>query len=245
MKVVPLSGGEGRKALVSPEDFDHVMQHRWHYANGYAATAIERRTTYMHRFILKPPPGLVVDHVNHDGLDNRRENIRIGTQTQNMANMRPYDGKVSRHKGVYWDESRELWRARIKQHRTYHYLGAYLDEDDAGRAYDAAARWLFGEFAFTNFDGMLAKPPALIVVEARSRLSERPKTGYFGVTKRTRSNGYVGRVAINGERLTVGSSLSAHAVALLVDQAIRQAIATGQKVSGHARLNFLDADEGT
>src|SRR5678815_2653841 len=90
-----------------------------------------------------------VDHKNGNGLDNRRENLRVCTQAENLANMRKHRG-VSRYKGVTWDSSRRRWLAQIKNHGPNVNLGRYDSEVDAAHAYNEAALRLKGEYALLN-----------------------------------------------------------------------------------------------
>jgi len=104
----------------------------------------------MHRFLMQPPPGMQIDHINGDGLDNRRCNLRLATNTQNRRNGKAHSDGTSRFKGVCWDKFRGRWRADITfENRSIH-LGRFHSETDAAIAYDAAARDLFGEFARLN-----------------------------------------------------------------------------------------------
>lgn len=107
--------------------------------------------TLMHRLILGAPAGVDVDHINHDGLDNRRCNLRLCTKSENGANRRVQaTPKSSRYKGVCWVVSKRRWIARIKVGGRLIYLGRFRSEEDAARAYDAAARDRFGAFALPN-----------------------------------------------------------------------------------------------
>lgn len=119
-----------------------------------------RRTTILlHRFLMQPPVGLVVDHRNGDGLDCRRHNLRICTELNNCQNktITP-NQRVGRYKGTFWEANTKRWAARIKvsaeafgfKSRSI-YLGAFDDPRDAALAYDRAARRYFGEFAAPNF----------------------------------------------------------------------------------------------
>jgi hypothetical protein len=91
-----------------------------------------------------------VDHINGDGLDNRKSNLRLATRAQNGCNLRPQQGKSSRFKGVAWHVCGK-WRAHISPNRTQIALGLFDDEIDAALAYDMAALAQFGEFARPNF----------------------------------------------------------------------------------------------
>lgn len=147
-------------AKVSPEDYERVSAHKWHLAAGgkygtlYVKTdvggRIMKRAIKLHRFITGAPPGTHVDHINHDPLDNRRNNLRICTPQQNQGNARKLKPGQSKYKGVAWCAGARKWRAYIAKDRKQKHLGLFLDEREAAAAYDAAAREAFGEFAHTN-----------------------------------------------------------------------------------------------
>jgi hypothetical protein len=104
-------------------------------------------TLYFHRLIIKHQDGRVVDHINRNGLDNRKSNLRLATPSENCHNQRPR-GTVSRYRGV--THKRGKYRALISKDRTQYYLGQFDSEIDAARAYDDAARKLYGELAAMN-----------------------------------------------------------------------------------------------
>lgn len=112
----------------------------------------------MHRVILGVASEKWIDHENRNGLDNRRENLRVATNRQNLQNSRKRSGTVSRFKGVSFDKHYRKWQARIQActigpggHVRRVFLGSFDDEEDAARAYDAAALASFGRFARMNF----------------------------------------------------------------------------------------------
>lgn len=157
MKQIPLT--QGHYAIVDDEDFEELNRHKWYAQKGkagkmYAArnTKIEKRRTLilMHRQILRAKLGQQVDHINHDGRDNRKSNIRICTNTENNQNRKPQKGFSSVYKGVYCYKERGNWRSRIRVEGKIVDLGSFKHEIDAANAYDEAAREYFGEFACLN-----------------------------------------------------------------------------------------------
>lgn len=155
--LIPLSSKKypGLVALVDSQDAGHVTSQRWSPAvrkNGTLVYAESGKRVLMHRFILGiSDPKVHVDHVNHDGLDNRRSNLRIVVGSQNHMNQRPQVGRTSMYKGVYWDKGREKWRSRINANGQRTHLGYFDDEREAAEVYDGAALMLFGSYACLNF----------------------------------------------------------------------------------------------
>jgi hypothetical protein len=162
MRTIPLYGPKaaGRVALVDDEDYDLVMQYRWnileqerpgHWPIGpYATTNLPDygSTMLMHKLLTGWPQ---TDHADHNGLNNQRSNLRPARGGQNLQNARKRAGASSRFKGVSWDPVNQKWIARICVSGHQRNLGRHLSEEDAARAYDAAARAAFGEFACLNF----------------------------------------------------------------------------------------------
>lgn len=151
---IPLCGGE--VALIDEADHQLVRMHFWHHRDGYAASNVinpdgTRTTMRMHRFLLGlTDPKVHIDHINGNGLDNRRSNLRVATPSQNSANRRKIANATSPYKGVYWQKNRR-WRAVLTVDRRHISLGMFDDPADAARAYDAAALEHFGPFARLNF----------------------------------------------------------------------------------------------
>lgn len=156
MKEVELT--RGYKAQVDDEDYERVMQFKWHahpgnntfYAMRYVPDTGENQL--MHRFIL----GLTssdarVDHSpDPSGLNNQRNNLRIATCQDNNYNRRLNSDNTSGFKGVTWNKASQRWRATIKVNRRKLHLGYFEDSKEAAKAYDIAAIQHHGMFAKTN-----------------------------------------------------------------------------------------------
>ena len=111
------------------------------------------KVVWMHREIMKAGDREFCDHINHNGLDNRRANLRLATRSRNAWNRRKAKIKSrSKYKGVSWYNMGKRWNARIQVNRKAKFLGIFADEIEAAKAYDRAARKCFGEFAKLNFD---------------------------------------------------------------------------------------------
>lgn len=152
---IPL-GRSGLTTLVDTADLPLLKVTTWQlcrnakylYAYGYLPRLEGgRRRVKLHRYLLGEPAGMLVDHRNHDGLDNRRANLRVATHRENTVNTRPHS--ISGYKGV--DRSRDKFAARIKIYGEQVNLGTFASPIAAALAYDRAAREAFGEFACTNF----------------------------------------------------------------------------------------------
>lgn len=145
MRTIPLANGGD--ALVDDEDYLRLVEFRWRRSsNGYVVRGMNGKHPAMHQEIVRAPE---VDHKNGDRFDNRRGNLRPATHRQNCQNARP-KGR-SEFKGVSWVESKQRWWARIKLPDRRLWLGSFVSEEDAARAYDVAAGEHFGEFARLNF----------------------------------------------------------------------------------------------
>jgi hypothetical protein len=161
---IPLS--QGYVALVDDEDYEAVTAAgRWcvelgssvpYAARSYTRTDRPRRpdgrlsnsVIRMHAFLTG---WSLTDHINGNGLDNRRSNLRPASPTGNSFNQRTRRDNTSGYKGVSWVAKRGTWRAYIQVEGRMLHLGAFVDPADAARAYDEAARKFAGEFACVNF----------------------------------------------------------------------------------------------
>jgi hypothetical protein len=163
----------GKTLLIDEVDYD-LVQFKWSIEGGNKdrkrSSYLRRRTMknrvrkqfWMHRVILGRMIGRellateTVDHINNNGLDNRRANLRLADTSQQKANVpkqRTYAMNPTRsmYKGVVWYKDRRLWGAKIQRCGVERYLGSFISEIDAAKAYDKAAIECFGEFAKLNF----------------------------------------------------------------------------------------------
>lgn len=136
--------------IVSDQDAERLMRHIWYDQNGYVARKSEGRNVRMHREIMSPPKDKVVDHINGDRRDNRRENLRVCSVAENQRNYKKRsDGKTSKYKGVSL-ESPGVWRASIRLGRRLKNLGRFKSEDDAAEAYNQASEKFHGIYGKKN-----------------------------------------------------------------------------------------------
>ncbi len=151
----------GKFAIVDAEDYSFLSRWKWqHSNNGYALRTTnvggrvknggKRVTILMHRLILQPPDGMVVDHINGNKLDNRRENIRISSQSENCQSRRMAKNNTSGFKGVSWGERSKKWLSYITIKGKLKLLGEFKDPISAAIAYNMAARFYFKEYALLN-----------------------------------------------------------------------------------------------
>lgn len=155
MKKIALS--RGKFALVDDEYFDLVSKYKWccyedcntFYASRGVWNKSTKRTSSisMHRFIMNPVNNVQVDHINGDGLDNRKSNLRIVTRSQNIQNSRKRKDNKAGYKGVYWLKPNNRWRALITVNGKRVSLGLFDDRESAGKAYEVASKKYYGEYA--------------------------------------------------------------------------------------------------
>ena len=131
----------------------------WNTYGGYART-FQRRvendrkltSMSMHRLVMNATnPEIVIDHINGDTLDNRKANLRFATVAQNAQNRNKVKGCSSKYLGVTYHKRDERWQTQVRHNGKRHYVGLYLTEEEAARAYDIKAKELHKEFARLNF----------------------------------------------------------------------------------------------
>jgi hypothetical protein len=148
---------KGKVTLVDDDDVALVAGFRWHYGcRGYAVRVTRdqdgrKKWVFLHRVLIDPPPGLTVDHIDGDRLNNRRANLRVATHSQQRANTKVGKNSKSGFKGVTWHGASRLWHVRVGFQGKTLSFGYYDDPIQAARVYDAKALELYGPFARLNF----------------------------------------------------------------------------------------------
>ncbi|MEK4108147.1 HNH endonuclease [Paenibacillus sp. FSL R10-2791] len=140
------SKGKVLKTIIDLEDFDKANSFTgtWHAcfsptSNSFYVYGKLKSNIKLHRLLCNDPKGSVVDHINHDTLDNRRSvNLRILTHAQNMQNLRTQKSKTSKYRGVCWNNKDKKWKAQIKVNGKKRFLGNFDNEPDAAKAAQTA-----------------------------------------------------------------------------------------------------------
>lgn len=157
MMIIPLT--KGKHTFVDNRDYGYLMQWKWQASEQASGIFYVRRrvpldekgsTKSMHRMIMCAPKGMEVDHINHNGLDNRRSNLRLCSHSGNQHNTRLRSTNTSGYKGIGWHKRREKWQVAITTNGIRRYLGYFTDINDAVIARKAAEEKYVGEFAFNN-----------------------------------------------------------------------------------------------
>lgn len=153
MKEIKLT--KGFVALVDDEDFEYINQWKWciteckgrKYATRAYKESGKNHYLFMHRIIMNTPANLVVDHIDHDGLNCQKGNMRNCTRQQNLQNKLAQKNSSSKYLGVSFSKEMKKYRADIKDT----FWGYFDDEIEAAKVYDQKAKELYGEFANLNF----------------------------------------------------------------------------------------------
>ena len=149
--------------MVDDADYSEIIKYKWcacynvktksYYACRRGKISDRERlgkTIYLHREIMNPVKGFIVDHIDHNTLNNTRLNIRICTNSQNMRNRGKQSNNTSGYKGVGWNKQDGKWQAQININGKNTGIGRFKCKHEAARAYNLAARMYHGEFAYTN-----------------------------------------------------------------------------------------------
>ena len=156
MKVIFRNGTE---CIFDSEDYEKLKEYRWRLIRGrtnlYAGAETygsETKRVLMHRLVMNCPEDMVVDHINGDGLDNRKENLRVATRSQNSKNRKVNSNNTSGYKGVTFDQTSGSYRASIMCDYEIIHLGLFSTAEEAAQAYADASAKYHGEYGRTHLD---------------------------------------------------------------------------------------------
>jgi hypothetical protein len=214
----------GTYALCSAEDYDNVSKHSWHWhTDGYPATRLlgSKKRTFMSRLVMEAKKGTLVDHINRDRKDNRRENLRIVTYSQNAQNRTKKAGSSSSYKGVYYSKRQKKFGANLKINSYRHHLGYFDDEIDAAKTYDKYVvqnREKLDICHPLNFpeDIDIYKDAPLVMLKK----NREPKSNFFYVKKENKK--FVAIVQNGEKRIRLGLYSTAEEAAKVADNYIVQ-----------------------
>jgi hypothetical protein len=157
MKEIQLT--QGKVALVDDEDFEYLKQFKW-YANNLKGKFYAVRSEWinkeykgcllMHRVIMNPTKGLVVDHINGDTLNNQKNNLRNCTHADNIKNQKLSISNKTGFRGVSWHKNNKVYESRIRSNNISYHIGSFNNPIDAAKAYNECAIKFHGEFANLN-----------------------------------------------------------------------------------------------
>lgn len=152
---IPLARAKGRQkyALVDENDFHRLHALNWRLSHdGYAVCFTADGPVNLHKAVYGDcPADMIVDHRNRNKLDCRRQNLRLVSRSQSQWNKGPYKTNTSGFKGVSYDRHRKAWAVFISAHGKRWFLGRFDTAEAAAKAYDMAAQFFHGEYAYQNF----------------------------------------------------------------------------------------------
>jgi hypothetical protein len=217
---VKLSGekGEGIITIVSKEDYDEVIKYNWYLRDdGYVDGTVNKRKIGLNRFIMKPTDRLqLVDHINQNILDNRRENLRISTYQLNGESKKvSKNKKSSKFKGVFFHKKNNRYQVQFKYNKKSHYIGKFINEIDAAEAYDMYLVHNKLNHLNLNFPN---KRQEYLKKEYIPFERKQHNNKYIGVNKI--KDKYVARIKINNKKVHLGTKQTEIECAALYDEYI-------------------------
>lgn len=152
-KRIYLSGenGKGKCTIIDSEDLELLSKYSWNFGyHGYAVTTINKKFYNLHQLLFKIPKGKMIDHINHNKLDNRKSNLRICTNAQNQWNQKKKLNKISKYKGVTFAKARNKWQVSFIHYKKIIWGGRFDSEKKAAQRYNELVGKFRGEFALLN-----------------------------------------------------------------------------------------------
>jgi hypothetical protein len=206
MKIYHLPSGHD--VLLDDDDYERLKgfkyyKHKKGYAYRFDGNYKHRKAYYIHHDVIGNIKGMVVDHINGNKLDNRKENLRVTTNAQNIHNTGSYKkkDKTSPYKGVIWNKKAKAWQATMRINGKQTTLGRFETEDAAANAYNHYVKQYRDELAFVNdvpFDPDWEKK------KIPDRLNGTGKSKYIGVSYRPKYDDWQCHIRANGKSLYLG-----------------------------------------
>lgn len=225
-----LGGKKGGMSFVSKEDFEELNKYHWYKSiEGYVCGTINKKIISMHRFITKANNKQIVDHINGNTLDNRKENLRITTTQKNNENKGISKSKISsKYKNVYYVKQVKKYRVEIKHDKESHYLGYYDNEMEAAEMVDMYIVHKNLNHIRLNFP---EKKEQYLTKEYKPKIKQS-KSEYMGVRK-LKNNRFMSGIIINGKHICIHRSINELECANKYDEYIVK------NNIPHKKLNFL------
>jgi hypothetical protein len=212
MKKIKLT--QNKFAIVDDDDYKELNQYNWCAYKGRYTHYVVRGSNKLgknipiHRQIMNPPDNMQVDHINGNGLDNRKENLRICKISQNIFNGKLRKNNTSGFKGVTYDKKNKKWYSQITVNRKHKFLGRFTDINDAKESYIKAAKDYFGEFytdGITKEDKKLQKEIDGIKLIKKERLQINNTSGIEGVYYHKRDKNWFSQIYSDKKHIHLGS----------------------------------------
>lgn len=208
MKEIELT--KGYKTIVDDEDYELITQWKWSYFKGYArrtGTLLngKRKSILLHRLIINAKSGEQVDHKNRNKLDNRKENLRIATASQNAINRLNIINKSRKYRGIYFRNN--SYKAAVSVNKKTYNIGSFNLEMEAAKAYDIAALYYHGEFVYLNFPELIneyKKDPYYVGRVFENSFRHKVSSKYFGVYWKKQTEKWIAQVTINNKTKSLG-----------------------------------------
>jgi len=236
---IKLGGKRGGMTQVSPKDYEILSKYAWHHnGHGYACSKINGKNVLMHRFLMNPLKGQVVDHINGNCLDNRRENLRITTSSLNSQNRHKTKiNSTSKYKGVF-KNSRGTFTSKIAINRKTIFIGNYQSEEKAAEALDMYIVHNKLDHITLNFP---EKRNGYLNREYIIKNKQENSTGYYGVY-RLKDNMFKAMIINKKIKITIKNDKDPKECAMAYDNYIINNSILGKKINfPDNHPNYLNA----
>lgn len=235
MKKIKLT--RNKFALVDDEDFKWLNNHQWSTKKGVNTFYVQRRhknkMILMHRIVIQKyekrylEDWEAIDHKDHNGLNNQKNNLRICTRSQNEMNKEKQKDCSSQYKGVCWDQNKQKWRTRIQIDKKRKHLGFFDSEIEAAHYYDFFAIQYFKEFKYINFPKIDYENFEPKIIKTKNKTSKLK-----GVSRYKSSQKWCTRISIKGKTIFLGCFQNEKEAAIAYDKKAKELFGE------FAKLNF-------